>query len=61
MKDEKRQLSKIKSAVKQPLSNVYWPELEQSDEPILELESRYLQLIGILNWVVELRSIDIFT
>ena len=61
LKDEGRQLRKVKSSVKQPLPNGYHIVLEQSDEFILELASRCLQLIGILRCILELRRIDIFT
>ena len=37
LKDEGRQLRKVKSSVKQPLPNGYHIVLEQSDEFILEL------------------------
>ena len=37
LKDDYRQLRKVKSAGKQPLTNGYWPELEQSNELIPEL------------------------
>ena len=49
------------SAGKHPFLNGYQPELKQSDELILELESCYLQLIVILRWAVELGHIYIFT
>ena len=43
------------------MQHVYWPELDQSDDLSPELAARYLQLIGVLRWVVELRRIDIST
>ena len=57
---EDTQLRKVKSAVNQPFTNGHSPELEQSNELIPELESRYLQLIGILICAVDLMSIYIF-
>ena len=36
-KDEDRQLRKVKSDGKQPFPNGYWPDLENSDDLILEL------------------------
>ena len=59
-KDEDRQLSKVKLDGNQPLPNGYWPELEQSGKLSLELESRYMKLIGILCWALEPRCTDIF-
>ena len=59
-KDKYRQLRKVNSYGNQPLPNLYRPELEQSDELIPELASRYLQLIGILCWALEIGRIYIF-
>ena len=56
-----RELRNVKSAEKQPLPNGYRTELEQSDELSPELASRYLQLIGILRWAMELGHIEIST
>jgi hypothetical protein len=56
-----RTLRKCNKAGKQPLPNGYRPELEATDELNEELSSRYLQLIGILRWAVELGRIDIYT
>ena len=61
LKDEDRQLIKVKSAGKQLLPNVYWTGLDQINKPIPEPESCYLHFIGILHWTVELGRIDIFT
>ena len=58
--DDGRQWRVTKTSGKQPLPSSYRPELEQSDELGTELMSRYLQLIGILRWSVELECIDIF-
>ena len=44
-----------------PLPTGYKPELDTSEEPSGELGSRYLQLIGILRWAIELGRIDIYT
>ena len=61
LKDEDRQLRKVKLAGKHPFQDGYLPELEQRNELIPELASSYLQFIGILRWEVELGRIDIFT
>jgi hypothetical protein len=37
----------------------YQPELDVLNELVLELSSRYLQLIGIAQWAIELGRIDI--
>ncbi len=50
----------LKSNVKNPLPSGYKPELDITDELGAELASRYLQLIGIARWAVELGRIDIF-
>ena len=60
LKDEDRQLKKIKSARKKLLPNGYRTDLDQSNDLRLELASYYLHLIGILLLAMELRSIDIF-
>ena len=51
---------RLKNNVKNPLPTSYKPELDVSDELTAEMISRYLQLIGILRWAVELGRIDIF-
>ena len=58
--DDRRKLRVTKKSGKQPLPSSYRPELEQSDELCTERMLRYLQLIGILRWEVEIRQIDIF-
>ena len=60
LNDNRRQLRVTKTSEKQPSPSSYIPELEQSDELGMELMSKYLQLIGILRWAVELRRNDIF-
>jgi hypothetical protein len=61
LKDDARELRNVKSAEKQPLPNGYCNELEQSDELSPELAPRYLQLIRILRWAMELGRIGIST
>ena len=46
---------------KRPLSSNSQPELEQSGELSTDMISRYLQLIVILRWAVDIGRIDIFT
>jgi hypothetical protein len=50
----------LKNKVKNPFPMNYRPELDVSDELGSELSSRYLQLIGIARWAIELGHIDIF-
>jgi hypothetical protein len=50
----------LKNKVKNPFPMNYRPELDVSDELGSELSSRYLQLIGIVHWAIELGHIDIF-
>ena len=59
-KDEERQSRKFKLDWKQPLPNGYQPELDNNYELIPDLAPRYIQLIGILRWEVELGRIEIF-
>jgi len=49
----------LKNKVKNPFPMNYKPELDMSDELGPELSSRYLQLIGICRWAIELGRIDI--
>jgi hypothetical protein len=49
----------LKNRVKNPFPMNYRPELDVSDELGPELLSRYLQLIGICRWAIELGRIDI--
>ena len=50
----------LKSNAKNPFPSGYRPELDVTDELGDELASRYLQLIGICRWAIELGQIDIF-
>ena len=54
-------MRKVKLDGKQPFPNEYRMDLEQSDDMIPEIASRYLQLVGILRWAVDLGHIGIFT
>jgi hypothetical protein len=50
----------LKNAVSNPFPNGYKPELDVTDELGPELASRYLQLIGIGRWAVEIGRLDIY-
>ena len=50
----------LKNKVKNPLPSGYCPELDIFDELGLELALQFMQLIGILQWAVELGQIDIY-
>ena len=50
----------LKNNVKNPFPTGYWPELDVSEELGPDLASCFMQLIGILQWVVKLGWIDIF-
>jgi hypothetical protein len=51
----------LKTKVKNPFPTTsYKPELDVTDELDPELASRYMQLIGILRWAVEIGQIDIY-
>jgi hypothetical protein len=50
----------LKNNAKDPFPANYKPELDITDELGPELLSRYLQLIGISRWAIELGRIDIF-
>ena len=50
-----------KKASKRPFPINYRPECDVSPELNDDLSNRYLQLIGILRWAVELGRIDIYT
>lgn len=58
--DEDQEGYALKSKVKNPFLTGYRPELDVTDELSPELASRYMQLIGILRWSVEIGRIDIF-
>ena len=50
----------LKSNAKNPFPTGYKPEVDVTDELDQMLASRYMQLIGILRWAVEIGRIDIF-
>ena len=50
-----------KRAATRPFPQTYRPECDVSKELNEDLASRYLQLIGILRWAVELGRIDIYS
>jgi hypothetical protein len=45
--------------VERPMAQTYWPEMDVLQVLKPELASRYQQLIGILQWAVELGRVDI--
>jgi len=53
--------AKLRKAAKNPCPSGYKPELDVTPELNSDLASRYLQLIGILRWAIELGRLDIFT
>jgi hypothetical protein len=46
--------------VKNPFPTGYKPEINVTDELGQALASRYMQLIGILQWAVEIGCINIY-
>lgn len=50
----------LKSNIKNPFPTGYKPEIDVTDELTPNLASRYMQLVGILRWAVEIGRIDIF-
>ena len=50
----------LKSNVRNPFPTGYKPELDVTEELDQKLASRYMQLIGILRWAMEIGRIDIF-
>jgi hypothetical protein len=50
----------LKNSAKTPFMSGYRPELDVTDKLDNDLASRYSQLIGILQWMVELGRIDIY-
>ena len=52
--------AKLKTTARNPLPTGYKPELDITQELNDELGSRFLQLIGILRWSIELGRLDIF-
>ncbi len=51
---------KLKSTARNPFPSGYKPELDVTPELNDKLGSRFLQLIGILRWAIELGRLDIF-
>ena len=52
----------LKSTAKTPFpSTTYRPEVDTSEECDEEMATRYMQLIGVLRWAVELGRLDIYT
>jgi hypothetical protein len=52
--------AKLKSTARNPFPSGYKPELDVTPELNDELGSRFLQLIGILRWAIDLGRLDIF-
>ena len=52
--EEDREGYVLKNNVKNPFPTGYQPELDMTDELNDELASRYLQIISICQWAVEL-------
>ena len=52
--------AKLKSTARNPFPSGYKPELDVTPELNDELGSRFLQLIGVLRWEIELGRLDIF-
>ena len=52
--------AKLKSTARNPFPSGYKPELDVTPELNDELGSRFLQLIGVLRWAIELGRLDIF-
>jgi hypothetical protein len=52
--------AKLKSTTRDPFPSGYKPKLDVTPELNDELGSRFLQLIGILRWAIELGRLDIF-
>jgi hypothetical protein len=50
----------LKSNAKNPFPTGYKPEIDVTEELDSNLVSRYMQLIGILRWAVEIGRIDIY-
>ncbi|KAI2497398.1 Reverse transcriptase (RNA-dependent DNA polymerase) [Fragilaria crotonensis] len=50
----------LKTTARNPFPSGYKPELDITPELNDELAARFLQLIGILRWAIELGRIDIF-
>ena len=54
--DEKR----LRSTARTPFPSNYRPELDVTPELSPDMASRFMQLIGILRWAVELGQLDVF-
>jgi hypothetical protein len=52
--------AKLKSTARNPFPTRYKPELDVTAELNEELGSRFLQLVGILRWAIELGRLDIY-
>ena len=52
--------AKLKSTARNPFPTGYKPELDVTPELNDELGSRFLQIVGILRWAIELGRINIF-
>ena len=52
--------AKLKTTARNPFPTGYKPELDVTPELNDELGSRFLQLIGILRWAIELGRLDTF-
>jgi hypothetical protein len=59
LREDGRELRTTKRRGRTPLPISYKPELDQTTELPPAMISRYLQLIGILRWAIELGRIDI--
>jgi hypothetical protein len=52
----------LKSTAKTPLpSSTYQPEVDTTDECNTEQATRFQNLVGVLQWAVELGRLDIYT
>ena len=52
--------AKLKSTAMNPFPSGYKPKLDVTSELNDHLTSRYLQLMGILRWAIELGCVDMF-
>jgi hypothetical protein len=57
--DELELKLKLKSTARNPFPSGYTPEVDVTTKYNNELSSRFLQLIGILRWAIELGQMDI--
>ena len=58
---EDNEEGRLKSTARNPFPNNYRPELDVTTELNDEMATRFMQLVGILRWAVELGRIDIYT